>query len=159
MSGQTCRKILIVDDECDLVKLLTMRLRDAGRYEVAVAYDGADGLVQAVQFRPDIALIDLALPDLDGWQLCRRLRENTRTRRIKVIIMTAWLSPDLERHALSEGVTKILLKPFEETELFKALDGDFAPCRPTQEGLRREYPAIDEEHRAPVSRPAAHRDH
>ena len=113
------RRILIVDDERDLVKPLALRL--GGRFDVAVAYDGADGLDRARELRPDIALIDLAMPVLDGWELCRRLREDSRTRRTKVIIMTAWLSPDLWKRALSEGVTQLLLKPFEEADLLKAL--------------------------------------
>jgi CheY-like chemotaxis protein len=127
------RKILIVDDERDLVRPLALRL-GAGRFEVAVAYDGADGLERAFQFRPDVALIDLAMPVLDGWQLCRRLREDSRTRRTKVIIMTAWLSPDLWKRALSEGVTQLLLKPFEEADLLKALEADFAPAHAAEGG-------------------------
>ncbi len=125
MSTPTRKKILIVDDERDLVQPLALRLAADGRYEVAVAYDGADGLSRAVQFRPDIALIDLAMPKLDGWRLCRSLREDARTRKTKVIIMTAWLSPDLERRALAEGVTQLLLKPYKEADLLEALTADF----------------------------------
>lgn len=119
------KKILIIDDERDLVQPLALRLGAGGLYEVAVAYDGADGLAKAAQFRPDLALIDLAMPEMDGWHLCRRLREDARTRRTKIIIMTAWLSPDLGRRALSEGVTRLLIKPFEEAELLKTLQDDF----------------------------------
>jgi CheY-like chemotaxis protein len=119
-------KILIVDDERDLVQPLALRLSAGGRYEVATAFDGADGLARALTFRPDIALIDLAMPGLDGWHLCRRLREDVRTRKTKVIIMTAWLSPDLGKRALFEGVTQLLLKPFEESDLLSALEADLA---------------------------------
>lgn len=116
------RKVLIVDDEEDLVAPLALRLNSSGRFEVAVAHDGDDGLARALQFRPDVALIDLAMPGLDGWHLCRRLREDPRTRKTSVVIMTAWLSPDLGRRAQSEGVTRLLLKPFEDEELFRAVD-------------------------------------
>jgi len=115
------RRILIVDDERDLVGPLVLRLRSLGRFEVAVAYDGAAGFEEAARFRPDVALIDLAMPKLDGWGLCGRLREDPRTRGIKVVIMTAWLSPDLGRHALAEGVADLLVKPFEDEDLLKAL--------------------------------------
>lgn len=115
------KKLLIVDDERDLVKPLALRLAATGRFEVAVAYDGAEGLETAARFRPDIALIDLAMPLLDGWTLCRRLREDPATRGTKVIIMTAWLSSDLGRRALEEGAVELLLKPFEEADLLKAL--------------------------------------
>ena len=124
MPKPTRRKILIVDDERDLVEPLLLRLKSTGRYDVAAAYDGRDGLERAVQFRPDVALIDLAMPELDGWHLCRRLREDPRTRGVRVIIMTAWLSPDLGRHALSEGVNHLLLKPFEDAELLAALEAE-----------------------------------
>ncbi|MBI2385214.1 MAG: response regulator [Elusimicrobia bacterium] len=115
------KKILIVDDERDLVAPLALRLRSLGRYEVAVAFDGAEGLAKAAKFRPDVALIDLSMPKLDGWALCRRLRGDPRTRGVKVVIMTAWLSPDLGRRALSEGVADLLIKPFEDEDLLKAL--------------------------------------
>ena len=121
MPKPSLRKILIVDDERDLVEPLLLRLKATGRYDVAAAYDGQDGLDRAAQFRPDVALIDLAMPGLDGWHLCRRLREDPRTRGAKVVIMTAWLSPDLGRRAQSEGVSRLLLKPFEEDELLSAL--------------------------------------
>jgi len=139
------KRILIVDDERDLVKPLALRLAVTGRYEVAVAYDGEDGLAQAVQFRPDVALIDLAMPGLDGWHLCRRLRVDPRTRRTKVVIMTAWLSPDLGRRALSEGITQLLLKPFEETELLKALEADFTAAKVREGAPRHEDPEKEED--------------
>jgi len=120
------KKVLIVDDERDLVAPLAMRLTASGRYEVAVAYDGAEGLVMAVEFRPDVALIDLAMPGLDGWQLCEGLREDPRTRGVKVIVMTAWTSPDLGRRAQAEGVGELLLKPFEEADLLRALEREAA---------------------------------
>ncbi len=123
------KKVLIVDDERDLVQPFALRLSASGRYEVAVAYDGKEGMARAVTFRPDVALIDLAMPELDGWGLCRQLREEPRTRRTKVIIMTAWLSPDLGKRAASEGVTRLLLKPFEEAELLQALEADLDPVK------------------------------
>lgn len=115
------KKILIVDDERDLVAPLALRLRSLGRFEVAVAYDGAEGLAQAARLRPDVMLIDLSMPKLDGWSLCARLREDPRTRGIKLVIMTAWLSPDLGRHAMAEGIDDLLVKPFEDEDLLRAL--------------------------------------
>lgn len=124
------KKILIVDDERDLVGPVALRLAAAGRYETAVAYDGAEGLAKALEFRPDVALIDLAMPCLDGWQLCRSLRENPLTHGVKIVIMTAWLSPDLGRRAAAEGVGELLLKPFEEDALLEALEREPAGSAP-----------------------------
>lgn len=122
------RRILIVDDERDLVRPLALRLAADGRFEVAVAFDGEEGLARARERRPDIALIDLSMPRLDGWQLCRRLREDPSTREAVLILMTAWLSPDLGKKAVSEGVSRLLLKPFEEADLLTALESTEVLC-------------------------------
>lgn len=116
------KKLMIVDDERDLVQPLALRLGLMGRWKTAVAYDGAEGLELAARFRPDIALIDLAMPVLDGWALCRGLKANPQLSSVRIILMTAWLSPDLGRRALAEGVAELLLKPFEEADLIKALE-------------------------------------
>lgn len=118
------RKVLIVDDERDLVRPLALRLEADGRFEVAVAFDGEEGLARARELRPDLVLIDLSMPGLDGWGLCRRLSEDPRTRGAVLIIMTAWLSPELGKKAVSEGVSSLLLKPFEEEDLLKALEAE-----------------------------------
>ena len=117
------KKLLIVDDERDLVEPLLLRLRASGAWEVSAAFDGDDGFRKALIEEPDVALIDLAMPELDGWGLCRRLREHPRTRRTRVVIMTAWTTRDLERRARAEGVARVLLKPFDEAVLFEALGG------------------------------------
>ena len=121
MAPSNARRILIVDDERDLVTPLMLRLNAAGRYEVTAALDGEDGLRKAQALRPDVALIDLTMPEMDGWQLCRRLREDERTRGVRIVVMTAWASPDLHRRAREEGVARVLLKPFEERDLMAAL--------------------------------------
>lgn len=128
MPRPAAKKILIVDDERDLVRPLALRLSAGGRYEVAVAFGGLEGFERAVACRPDIALVDLSMPGVDGWDLCRRLREDPRTRGTEVVIMTAWLSPDLGRRAAAEGVKRLLLKPFEEADLFSALESAEALC-------------------------------
>lgn len=125
MSSVPRRRLLIVDDERDLVDPLARRL--SGRYEISAAYDGEDGLYKARVFQPDTALVDIAMPEMDGWQLCRRLRADPRTRGIGIVVMTAWLSDDLERRARSEGVTRLLLKPFEDADLLGALESVEAP--------------------------------
>lgn len=122
MPAPNRRKVLIVDDERDLVEPLALRLTACGRFELALAYDGEEGLARALEFRPDVALVDLAMPGLDGWDLCRRLREDLRTRGVELVIMTAWLSPDLGRRAAAQGVSRLLLKPFEDEDLFDALE-------------------------------------
>ena len=127
MTNPARKKILIVDDERDLVDPLARRLTADGRYEVSTAFDGEDGLYKARVLRPDMALVDLAMPEMDGWQLCRRLRADPNTRGVDIVVMTAWLTDGLERRARSEGITRLLLKPFEDAELLAVLDNPETP--------------------------------
>lgn len=122
MPALPTRRLLIVDDERDLVRPLALRVGALGGWTVEAAYDGEHGLEKAARFRPDVVLIDLAMPGLDGWEVARRLRENPLTSGARLIVMTAWLSPDLGRRAREAGISELLLKPFEEADLLKALE-------------------------------------
>jgi CheY-like chemotaxis protein len=119
MAAATKPRLLIVDDERDLVEPVARRLR--GRYELSLAYDGREGLAAARRERPDVVLLDLAMPVMDGWELCSRLRREPETKNARLIIMTAWLSDDLEKRAKEAGAQAVLLKPFEEEALAAAL--------------------------------------
>lgn len=119
MAGAARLKLLIVDDERDLVDPVARRLR--ARYDVVLAYDGEEGLAAARRERPDVVLLDLAMPVMDGWELLQRMRRDPETRDLRVVIMTAWLSDDLEKRAHEAGAEALLLKPFEESALEAAL--------------------------------------
>ncbi len=121
MPRAALKKVLIVDDERDLAEPLARRLVGDGRFEVEIALDGADGARKARLLRPDAILLDLAMPEMDGWQLTGLLRADPRTRGATIIMMTAWLSPDLGRRAAAAGVSRLLLKPFQEADLMDAL--------------------------------------
>ena len=81
-------KILVVDDEVKNVKLLEALLLPRG-YQVVKAYNGEEALSQVQQEQPDLILLDVMMPLLDGFEVCRRLKENDETRLIPVVIMTA----------------------------------------------------------------------
>ncbi|HUB87381.1 MAG TPA: response regulator, partial [Verrucomicrobiae bacterium] len=89
------QKILIVDDESDFIELMKFRLGDLG-YEFLVASDGVQALTQARQFKPDLILLDILLPDLDGISVCDILRRSPATKKIPVIFMSA-LSSDVTK--------------------------------------------------------------
>lgn len=131
MPGKTRKTVLIVDDERDLVEPLALRLRADGRCDVAMAFDGDDGLRKARSLLPDTVLLDLSMPGIDGWELCRLLRQGAKPPRL--VVMTAWVSKDLQKRARSEGVERVLLKPFEESELLEAVLGD-APAEHADTG-------------------------
>jgi DNA-binding response OmpR family regulator len=122
--------VLIVDDERDLTEALAIRLSSGWGFTVAVAHEGGEGLRKASVFKPDVILLDIAMPQVDGWEMCRRLRDDPDTRHIPIVIMTAWSTDYIHRLAAEEGVSEVLVKPAEDHELLavlRAVTGTFRP--------------------------------
>jgi two-component system, cell cycle response regulator DivK len=103
-------KILYVEDNEDNVYMLKRRLERAG-FEVIVASDGEQGLAVARDQRPDLILMDLSLPVLDGWQATRRLKDSEETRTIPVIALSAHAMPGDREKALEAGCDEYDAKP------------------------------------------------
>ena len=104
-------KILIVDDERLNIRMLDAILRD--RYEISVAVNGEQALkLAAVSPQPDMVLLDIQMPDMDGYEVCRRLRENEITRKIPVIFITAMTDEEDEKKGLELGAVDYITKPF-----------------------------------------------
>jgi two-component system phosphate regulon response regulator PhoB len=104
------KKILVVEDNSDLLELLSVHLREA-RYHVATASDGFQALKVAHRFKPDLVLLDLVLPELDGFAVCERLRRNPATAQTPIIILTG-LTSEITRFAgMESGGTDYVLKP------------------------------------------------
>jgi two-component system, cell cycle response regulator DivK len=103
-------KILYVEDNEDNVYMLKRRLERAG-FEVVVASDGEQGLAVARDQRPDLILMDLSLPVLDGWQATRRLKDSEETRTIPVIALSAHAMPGDREKALEAGCDEYDAKP------------------------------------------------
>jgi DNA-binding response OmpR family regulator len=101
--------VLLIDDTVDQLDLYEAALRD--RYEVLQAERGDVGIEIAFAKLPDIVVVDLSMPDVDGWEVCRRLRADQRTASIPVIILTALDVRDLRHEAMKAGVTDLLTKP------------------------------------------------
>ncbi|HML22807.1 MAG TPA: response regulator transcription factor [Aggregatilinea sp.] len=106
-------KILIVDDEELPVKLLQMLLERRG-YEVVVAYRAEDGLRKAYSHQPDLILLDIMMPDMDGWEACRRLRELSD---VPIIFLTAKSDKRDIVRGLEMGADDYIVKPYENEEL------------------------------------------
>ena len=104
-------RILIVDDEMDLVELVKFRLAGLG-CEFLVASDGVQALSQARQLKPDLILLDILLPDLDGLSVCEILRRQPATRKIPVIFMSA-LSGDVTRRTVAMQAEDFFTKPLD----------------------------------------------
>jgi CheY-like chemotaxis protein len=103
-------KILYVEDNDDNIYMLKTRLTRAG-YAVVVATDGAQGVAMAAGERPDLILLDLSLPVLDGWEAARRIKAAPETRAIPIIALTAHVMPGDREKALAAGCDDFDTKP------------------------------------------------
>lgn len=103
--------ILVVDDTSDNLRLLK-RVLESGQCEVRLATDGDLALQSVAASRPDLILLDVNMPDIDGFEVCRRLKADERTKDIPVIFLTALDSPDNEGHGLELGAVDYIAKPF-----------------------------------------------
>jgi two-component system phosphate regulon response regulator PhoB len=108
--------VLIIDDEKDLIELVRYNLEKEG-YRVTSACDGESGLEAAIQSLPDIVLIDLMLPGIDGLEVCRRLRSESRTAQIPILMLTAKSAETDRIVGLELGADDYVTKPFSPREL------------------------------------------
>lgn len=102
-------KVLVVEDEEILLTALKEELENGG-YEVAGAVDGQDGLDKVKAFNPDLILLDLVMPKMDGMEMLRKLKENTETRNMPVMILTNLSDYERISEALSLGAMDYLVK-------------------------------------------------
>lgn len=107
------QKILVIEDEEGIIHLLNLYLRDAG-YAVVAARDGADGLEMHARERPDLVILDIMLPALDGFEVCRRIRSWSKT---PILMLTARGDEDDRIQGLELGADDYLVKPFSPREL------------------------------------------
>ena len=108
--------ILIVDDNPTNLSVLSAALKAAG-YKVRMAVDGEDALAQVTRHRPELILLDIEMPKMDGFETCRRLQANPATQAIPVIFMTALADTENKVKGLSLGAVDYITKPFEEAEV------------------------------------------
>ena len=106
------QRILIVDDEMDLLTVLKFGLEAEG-YEVVTASDGEQGLAAARQLIPDLMVLDLMLPRMDGYKVCRALKFDDRYRNIPVFILSARSGETDRRLALELGADEVHTKPYD----------------------------------------------
>jgi len=112
------KKILIVDDEVDLVETVRFSLETEG-YQVLVSYNGEDALNQARKESPDLILLDLMLPKLDGYKVCRLLKFDDRYKHIPILMLTAKTQEKDMALGMETGANEYITKPFEMDDLLK----------------------------------------
>ena len=116
MSEKQKQKVFIVEDDGDLAEMLTAYFKVQG-YEVSHASRGTDAVSMISDNIPDIALLDIRLPDIDGYEVCRRLREGRRTQSLPVIFLTERRERDDKLNGLELGAVDYITKPFDIQEL------------------------------------------
>src|SRR5215813_724147 len=113
-------KVLVIEDDRSLAEVLSYNLKGAG-YEVLVATDGQDGLLKAETKSPDLVVLDLMLPVVDGLDVCRRLRAQPATREIPIIMLTAKAEESDEIVGFSLGADDYVTKPFSVKVLLERI--------------------------------------
>ena len=109
-------RVLLVDDEPSIVKMVSKRLEVEG-FEVLVAIDGQEALKKVQAEAPDVVILDLMLPKLNGYEVCMMLKEDTRYQKIPVVMFTAKAQEQDEKLGLACGADAYIRKPFKAQEL------------------------------------------
>lgn len=127
------RKLLIIEDDADLVRAL--QLYFATNYQVVTAANGLEGLQTLYNERPDVVILDIAMPKMDGWEVCRRIRELSD---VPIVILTARVQEDERVRGLRLGADDYVVKPFSLKELEARLEAVLRraqAAKPIKEGI------------------------
>lgn len=125
MTDGMVRRVLVVDDDRQLNRFLVELLhawsrRMAQEIEVESAYDGFEAGTKVHTFDPDVVLLDLMMPGVDGFEVCRQLKSDARTSHVRVVAMTGYYSPDRVQKVLAAGADRFIRKPFSNHEVIDA---------------------------------------
>ena len=116
------KKILVVDDEPNIVEMLQVRLEAQG-YEVAKAYEGQEGLEKVLKEKPDLIVLDVTMPKMNGYQVCRKIKGDEKTKGIPVIMFTAKSQESDKFWGAECGADAYIAKPFESEVVLKTIEG------------------------------------
>jgi len=114
-------KILVIEDDKDTNDIISSILNDAG-FESSSAYDGEEGLFKAQNENPDVIILDLMLPKVNGLEVCRVLSANDKTRSIPIIILTAKRELSTKLSSFVAGAKRFITKPFEGQDLINEIN-------------------------------------
>jgi len=109
-------KVLIVDDEMETCRMFALGLKVAGM-QAEYSLSGTQALAKFAAFQPDAVILDLMMPDLDGYEVTRRLRANPDTAKVPIIVVSATADPNAESECLAVGATAFMRKPVQFKEL------------------------------------------
>ena len=136
--GSGKSKVLVVDDEASIRDVLSEHLTTRSKsYEVLTAADGFEAGRLVATFRPDVVLLDLRMPGLDGFQICRTIKADPDTSSTVVIAMTGFYSPETEARILECGALRCFAKPVEPSTLSSYIDSVFEQQAQSGKSRRR----------------------
>jgi len=115
------KRILIIEDDRSTVRLMEYTLQQAG-YEVIVASDGFEGLRSALSESPDLVILDIMLPGLDGYEVCHRLRQKSETASLPILIISAKARQDDKDVGFKMGADDYLTKPVDPSEIMAKVE-------------------------------------
>lgn len=114
------KKVLFVDDEVDFVDIVRTRL-EANNFEVTVAYDGEEALEKVKEVRPDIIVLDIVIPKINGFDVCRKLKSDPNYKDIPIIMLTARFQTNDIKFGEAVGSNAYITKPFEPQVLLNKM--------------------------------------
>jgi len=120
-------KVLIIDDDPTTRNVLKRMLEDGGQHVALTASDGAQGLVAAAEGSPDVILLDIMMPGMNGLQVLQKLGEGQETKFIPVIMLTGVVDPEVKGEALRGLANRYLLKPVPRETLLTAIEKTLNP--------------------------------
>jgi two-component system response regulator MprA len=120
--------ILVVDDN-DLNRALIAKILELESYQVTLARNGTEAIQSVMHAMPDLAILDVMMPDMDGYELCRKLRQPPLNARIPIVMLTAMSSEEEKRLALAAGANDIWSKPFD-MDVFRKSVGELLKTKP-----------------------------
>jgi excisionase family DNA binding protein len=115
------REVLLVDDDTDLVDVVQTALINDGRFEVRVANNGFDAGMMVKEYRPELIVLDVMLPDINGREVCQRVRSDNQLEDVKIICISGMVEPDKVDELKTSGADDFLQKPFEVEELIERM--------------------------------------
>ena len=117
------RKVLLVDDDVELVELMTKVLEEDGRFEVRVANNGFDAGMMVKEYRPDLIVLDVMLPDINGKEVCHRVRADSTLEDVRILCISGMIEDDKIQELKLSGADDFLHKPFEIEQLIDRMCG------------------------------------
>jgi len=114
------KEVLVIDDEVDVANLIKVNLEDQG-YDVFVAYNGPDAIAIARERKPEVIMLDLAMPGMDGFSVMKVLKQDKETEHIPIIVLTGHDTKGYKQKSLMLGAAQYMTKPFSEKDIVEEI--------------------------------------